>query len=174
MIVEKKSVQFVDEKEQKGSSMMVSQKVAEDKLYNLMRGHTSLMIAADSDSSEDEGEEGSEDDENNESSEAVPDERKKKSVNACLVYPYLSLDLAFSMRGAFPLLGKPAQLRTREESRKKNGITTSVLLVNILNRKNIFNANFFDANILLPRPRSRKKIRKKKRRMYLKRSKQPS
>ena len=81
MIVEKKSVQFVDEKEHKESSMMVSQKVAEDKLYNLMRGHTSLMIAADSDSSEDEGEEGSEDDENNESSEAVPDERKKEEVS---------------------------------------------------------------------------------------------
>ena len=44
MIVEKKSVHYVDEKEQKGSSMMVSQNVAEDKLYNLMRGHTSLMI----------------------------------------------------------------------------------------------------------------------------------
>ena len=35
LIVEKKSVHYVDEKEQKESSMMVSQKVAEDKLYNL-------------------------------------------------------------------------------------------------------------------------------------------
>ncbi len=51
MIVEKKSVQYVDEKEKNESSMMVSQKVAEDKLYNLMRGHTSLMIAEGSDSS---------------------------------------------------------------------------------------------------------------------------
>ena len=85
MIVEKKSVHYVDEKEQKESSMMVSQKVAEDKLYNLMRGHTSLMIAADSDtsedeadsdSSEDEGQEGSLDDEKEESSEAVHVERK--------------------------------------------------------------------------------------------------
>ena len=59
MIVEKKSVHYVDEKEKNESSMMVSQKV-EDKLYNLMRGHTSLMIAEGSDSSEDEGEEGSE------------------------------------------------------------------------------------------------------------------
>jgi hypothetical protein len=84
MIVEKKSVHYVDEKEKNESSMMVSQKVAEDKIYNLTRGHTSLMIAQGSDSSEDdegegssedEGEEGSEDDENEGSSEAVPEEK---------------------------------------------------------------------------------------------------
>ena len=46
MIVKKKSVHYVDEKGKRESSMMVSEEdVAEDKLYNLMRGHTSLMIA---------------------------------------------------------------------------------------------------------------------------------
>ena len=57
MIVKKKSVHYVDEKDKKESSMIVSEEdVAEDKLYNLMRGHTSLMIAADSDDSDDESE----------------------------------------------------------------------------------------------------------------------
>ncbi len=70
MIVEKKSVHYVDEKDKNKSSMIVSQKVAEDKLYNLMRGHTSLMIVQGSDSSEDdEGDDSSEDDEGEEASE---------------------------------------------------------------------------------------------------------
>ena len=69
MVVQKKKVSYIDEKEKRESSMMVSKKddagsgQDEDKLYNLMRGYTSLMIAEGSDSSEDEGEVGSEDDE---------------------------------------------------------------------------------------------------------------
>jgi hypothetical protein len=58
MIVKKKSVHYVDEKDKRESSMIVSEEdAAEGKLYNLMRGHTSLMIAADSDDSEDDPDE---------------------------------------------------------------------------------------------------------------------
>ncbi len=68
MIIKKK-VGYVDEKERRESTMMVSQKEdagsghEEDELYNLMRGYTSLMITEGSDSSEDdEGNEASEND----------------------------------------------------------------------------------------------------------------
>ena len=65
MIVKKKEVNF-DDKKRKESSMMVSQKDdegsklsyeesdVEEELYNLMRGHTSLMITEDSSDSDEE------------------------------------------------------------------------------------------------------------------------
>ncbi len=64
--------------------MMVSQKDdagsehEEDKLYNLMRGYTSLMIAEESDSSEDDDEDEASEDDNGEedkSAEVVPEEK---------------------------------------------------------------------------------------------------
>jgi hypothetical protein len=85
MIVKKKSVHYANEKEKRESSMIVSQNEeaetqhsyerddAEDKLYNLLRGHTSLMIAEDSDSSEDDEEEGEESEKEEESSSSVPE-----------------------------------------------------------------------------------------------------
>ena len=66
MIVKKKGANFVDKKEKSESSMLVSQREeaeskygdgednAEEDLYNLMRGHTSLMITEDSSDSEEE------------------------------------------------------------------------------------------------------------------------
>ncbi len=60
MIVKKKNVKFEEDNNPKGSSLMVSRSDEEDKdyegsdseeeLYNLMRGHTSLMITEESDS----------------------------------------------------------------------------------------------------------------------------
>ena len=84
MIVKKKSVHYCDEKDKRESSMIASHndeaeslhsdddEDAEDKLYNLLRGHTSLMIAEDSDSSEDDEEEGEESEKEEESSSSVP------------------------------------------------------------------------------------------------------
>ena len=69
MVVKKKGVKFEDEKDSRVSAMIVGQESKgrgqheddesdiEDTLYNLMRGHSSLMIAADSDDSEDESDE---------------------------------------------------------------------------------------------------------------------
>ena len=65
MIIKKKGVKSEYEKDSRSSSMIVGQQGGakglheddesdvEDTLYNLMRGHSSLMIAADSDDSED-------------------------------------------------------------------------------------------------------------------------
>ena len=121
MIVQKKKVAYVDEKEKRESSMLVSQEedagseYEEDKLYNLMRGYTSLMIAEGSDSSEDEGEKGSEDDEKEESSEAVPEEVKEAADKQSLFG--LSLpdfgSRAFNERGV-PLTWKASSVITPE------------------------------------------------------------
>jgi hypothetical protein len=85
MIVKKKSIHYVDEKDKRESSMIASQNDkaeslhsyegddAEYKLYNLLRGHTSLMIAEGSDSSEDDEEEGEESEKEEESSSSVPE-----------------------------------------------------------------------------------------------------
>ena len=66
MIVKKKNVQFSSKSEEGNSSLVVSRSDKEDEgekldaeqeLYNLMRGRTSLMTAATSDDSNNESEE---------------------------------------------------------------------------------------------------------------------
>ncbi len=91
MIVKKKGVQGVDDKERRSSSMMVSQEGAgnrtqdydesdtEDELYNLMRGHASLMIAGGCDMSEDEKEDDDENEYDEETSELDEEEKKEES-----------------------------------------------------------------------------------------------
>ena len=91
MIVKKKGVQGVDDKERRSSSMMVSQEGAgnrtqdydesdtEDELYNLMRGHTSLMMAEGSDLSEDEKEDEDENEGDEKTSELDEDIKKEES-----------------------------------------------------------------------------------------------
>ena len=68
MIIKKKGVKWEDEKDSRISSMIVGQQGedkgqqedgdsdVEDTLYNLMRGHSSLMIAADPEISDSESE----------------------------------------------------------------------------------------------------------------------
>jgi hypothetical protein len=85
MIVKKKSVRFEEENDKRESSMIASQKneaesqssyeedEAEDKLYNILRGHTSLMIAEDSDLSEDDEDDGDESEKEEEGSSSVPE-----------------------------------------------------------------------------------------------------
>ena len=93
---------------------------AEKELYNLMRGHNSLMITEGSDSSE-EGEENKED-ENEESSEAVPEESKKTADNQRLFG--LSLpdfgSRVFNERGV-PLTWKAGSVATPEITGKEEG-----------------------------------------------------
>ncbi len=81
LIVKEKSVHYVDEKDKKESSMIVSEEDgAEDKLYNLMRGHTSLMIAADSDDSDDE----SEDSDNKVDEQDEASSKEEKTRETCI------------------------------------------------------------------------------------------
>ncbi len=89
MTVKKKQLCFEDEKHSKASSMMIKEgkqddhedesSDSEEELYNLMRGHTSLMITEELDSESDNEADEGEDESKNEEQEAEPTEKQQSS-----------------------------------------------------------------------------------------------